>query len=285
MGLLNKAEGKKTPDEQGKALIDRILRIPPGPAVPYTILSLLKAYGSFQVGICFSLENGVYTSFASVGLGIEKATIPQEKIYSPERASSFYFELNAEEKQFIDFMDSTLDIWCFLLDHEKPWHGLLILGYTDSSTIDPQSLSIILHEIRESIHPKDSVKQDLEKNGALDFAFDTALEPSASAEPGHDNGEVEKDLRIFLEQYHVAHSTIGGMVIDTQEGIEKISSMVSNFALVKELSTRYCLVLLPVSLDWNLIAHRLKNDLNIEIPLVFSAESSAEALRKIQPYL
>jgi len=221
MGLLNKAEGKKTPDERGKALIDRILRIPPGPAVPYTILSLLKAYGSFQAGICFSLENGVYTKYSSVGLGIEKAAIPQEKIYSPERASSFYFELNAEEKQCIDFMDSTLDLWCFPLDDEKPWQGLLILEYTDSSTINPQSLSIILHEIRDFILPKDSVTQDPEKNGALDFSIDTPPESSSASEPGHGDSEAQKDLRIFLEQYHAAHSTIGGMVIDTQEGIEK----------------------------------------------------------------
>ena len=128
MGLLSKAEGIKKPveiamgipdkdsaetqelDERGKALIGRILRIPPGPAVPYTALSLLKAYGSFQAGICFALENGSYINYTSVGLGIDKITIPKERIYSPERASSVYFQFSAKEKPEINLLDTTLDL-------------------------------------------------------------------------------------------------------------------------------------------------------------------------------
>ena len=60
--------------------------------------------------------------------------------------------------------------------------------------------------------------------------------------------------------------------------------MVSHFALVEELAPGRVLVLLPGSMDRDLIAHRLKKNLDTEIPLVFSSSDPAEALQKIQPY-
>jgi hypothetical protein len=60
--------------------------------------------------------------------------------------------------------------------------------------------------------------------------------------------------------------------------------MVSHFALVEELASGRVLILFPGNLDQDLIAHRLKKNLNTEIPLVFSADSPALALKRIQPY-
>ena len=259
-------------DEKGKALRDRILRIPAGPSVPYTALSLLKAYGSFQAAICFSLENEFYSSYTSVGLGIEKITIPREKIYTPERASGDYFQFTDQEKTGIKVMDSGLDLWGFPLDKQKPWNVFLILGCADSSLFNAQSISVILRDIRNVIYP-----------GALKQTEDDDQNSSGG----------QKGLESIVEQYLKMHSTIGGMVIDipaelkndqNKDGIKEISSMVSHFALVEELSADRCLVLLPETLDRDLIAHRLKKNLGTEIPLIFSAGSTAEVLQKIQSY-
>jgi len=170
MGLLSKAEGKKKSigitekdsdgtvseiplktsqesqelDEKGKALRNRILRMSPGPSVPYTALSLLKVYGSFQAGICFLLNNGFYLNYTSVGLGVEKISIPQDKIYIPERALKSYFQFSDEQKQEIKIMDSILYLWGFPLDEEKPWNAVLILGCTDLSSFNPEKISLIL---------------------------------------------------------------------------------------------------------------------------------------------
>ena len=96
----------------------------------------------------------------------------------------------------------------------------------------------------------------------------------------------QRDLEDILKQYQKTNSSIGGLIIDIpKEKTSKITAMVSHFALVEELSSNRSLVLFPAYLDRDLIAHRLKNDLDAEIPLIFSAGSPAEALQKIQPYL
>jgi len=99
---------------------------------------------------------------------------------------------------------------------------------------------------------------------------------------------IHEGLEGILDEYYKMNSSIGGVIIDipkkSKSKIKKLSSMVSHFATVEELSSHRYLVLFPESLDQELIAHRLKNSLGNEIPLIFSAGNPAEALQKIQPY-
>ena len=93
------------------------------------------------------------------------------------------------------------------------------------------------------------------------------------------------ELESTLEQYFKTNSSVGGMVINVAKNeVKKISPMVSHFALAEELSSGFCIILFSESLDRDLIAHRLKNNLGTEIPLIFKAGSPAEALQKIRPY-
>ena len=92
-------------------------------------------------------------------------------------------------------------------------------------------------------------------------------------------------LECILEQYFKTNSCAGGIVVNsTKEEVKKIPPMVSHFALAEELPSGRCMILFSESFDQDLIAHRLKENLGAEIPLVFKAGSAAEALQKIQPY-
>jgi hypothetical protein len=210
---------------------------------------------------------------------VEKVSIPQEKLYSPEKAKKDYFQFSDKEKREINILDLRLDLWGIPLDKEKPWNAILILGCTDSSSFNPQGLSAILQDIKNSIYPNAYQKETQKTEPAIEN------EPLQKTKDGFEE---------ILEQYHSSNSSIGGMIIEIpedlrkledKEGIKKISSMVSHFAMAEELSSGRCLVLFPESLDRELIAHRLKNNLGTDIPLIFSTGSPAETLQKIRPYL
>ncbi|GHU10830.1 hypothetical protein FACS1894151_10410 [Spirochaetia bacterium] len=79
MGLLNKA-AKGSDDPMGKSLRERICALAPKKTSAYTALSLLKSYCAYDAGVCLSLQDGVYSSYASVGLGIGKMNLPKELI-------------------------------------------------------------------------------------------------------------------------------------------------------------------------------------------------------------
>ena len=116
-----------------------------------------------------------------------------------------------------------------------------------------------------------------------------------TAENSHESDKIDNlqptnDLEKFLEQYNEINSSLRGMIINFPENLKNkdrmdlLSAMVSHFALVKELPSDRCLILFPGSYDQDLIAHRIKNNLKTEIPLIFSAGNTAEAIQKIKPY-
>ena len=167
MGLLDAAENKnhnfpedhtvtedpQQLDEAGITLRDRILRIPEGSHKAYTALSLIRAYGAFQSGTFFLLEEGSYNSYASVGLGIKKFAFTLNQIFSQEKISVSYFKFSTEEKQAMDFLDPGMDLWCFPLDRNQPWGAVLLLECGGAPSFNPKKLSLLLNAIQKIIHP------------------------------------------------------------------------------------------------------------------------------------
>jgi hypothetical protein len=286
MGLLSKAADKSTVDtqtgagldEMGKALRDRIRRLPPKKTAPYTALSLMKAYGSFQAGLCLALRKGVYASYASVGLGIEKINIDAEKLYSPQNASAKYFKLEKSETLGVKYLDSDISIWIFPLDKETPWGAALLLATDGAPLFNPEAIAIILEGIQDIINPQiDRIIQRNSKN----------LHGEAVASKG-------TEIEATIKQYHKTNPSFSGILVDLPEAIkeedkngfsQKVSHMVSLFGITALLPANNSLILMPRQADRDLIAHRLKNSLKTKILAAFDADSPEEALKTLQPFL
>ena len=153
-------ETKHKLDEMGKALSERIRRLPRNNSTPYTALSLLKAYGAFKTGICLTLKDSIYTSYTSVGFGVDKISIPQEKIWSEEKSCISYFKYDSGENLGIHTSTENLRYWIFpicnlISDPPKPWENVMILGALDqtevNSAFNPESISSIITEIADQL--------------------------------------------------------------------------------------------------------------------------------------
>jgi hypothetical protein len=278
MGLLTKAAGKTAPelDEMGKALLDRIRRLPPRKTTPYTALSLLKAYGSFQAGLCLSLRKENYTSYATVGLGAEKISIPWEKLYSPERAGKPFAKLPSAIDIGKKLTGEGFCYWAFPLDAESPWGALVLLGDNNNSLFNPEPLRQIIQGALEIFSPQ--IDKILIRNTQGSHYLTNASDP----------------LEVAIAQYHKINSRFNGIVLDLPAGAagdkaEEFNKAVYNMAallgITLVLPSGRNLVLLPAPLDKELVAHRLSNSLNTKALMVFEAESPGEALDLIRSYL
>jgi hypothetical protein len=297
MGLLTKAAGKTVPeapstpaaenpggsesfslDDMGKALRDRIRRLPPQKTAPYVALSLMKAYGSFQVGLCLYLHKGIYTSYASVGLGIERITFPQDRIYDSKNQSKKYFKLGSGDSLGIKSFDPSLTVWAFPLDGESPWSAVLLLGAAESSSFTPVTISGIVEGVLDIINPQ------------IDrIILREPKESSPDGSPASANASVEASLI----QYHKMNPAFSGILVDVPETLteaekaefsKKVARMTSYFGLVTALPSGRSLVLLPRNMDRDLIAHRLRASLKTKTPEVFYADGPGDALKILKPY-
>ncbi|MDR2393093.1 MAG: hypothetical protein LBD93_02900 [Treponema sp.] len=168
MGLLCKALSQYALklDDKGKKLRDRILRIAEKGTTPYTALSLLKTYGSFQCGICLYLTEGKYMGYASVGLGIDRTVIPAEGfplelsgLVPPEDPAQRkgYYKIGSPALLSIMSIDLHAVIWAFPLDDEQPCRYILLLaeealssqaGQWGDSSFNPPMMARLLLDIR-----------------------------------------------------------------------------------------------------------------------------------------
>jgi hypothetical protein len=279
MGLLTKAAGKTAPelDEMGKALLDRIRRLPPRKTTPYTALSLLKAYGSFQIGLCLFLRKGNYTSYATIGLGIEKISIPWEKLYSPERAGKPFIKLSGGIDIGKKITGEGFCYWAFPLDAESPWSALVLLGDHNNLLFNPESLGQIIQGASEIFSPQ----------------IDKILVRHTPG-PASQHLNMADPVEAAIAEYSKINSRFNGIVLDLPAGAaedkaEDFNKAVCNMAallgITIALPSGRGLILLPGPLDKELIAHRLSNSLHTKALVVFKAESPEEALDFIRSYL
>jgi hypothetical protein len=276
MGLLTKAAGKTVPelDEMGKALLNRIRRLPPRKTTPYTALSLLKAYGSFQAGLCLALRKENYTSYATIGLGIEKINIPGKDLYSPEMAGKPFTELSGAVDPGKKLAGKDLRYWAFPLDEESPWGALILLGDNHHPLFNPQSIRQIIQGALEIFNPQ------------VDKILTRKARSPASQHPAN----IPDPVEAAITQYHKINSQFNGILLDLPAGKAEdfnktVCNMVTLLGMAVVLPSGRSLILLPGTSDKDLVAHRLSNSLNVKALTVFTAESSGEALDLIRSYL
>ncbi|MDR1566508.1 MAG: hypothetical protein LBS48_04390 [Treponema sp.] len=291
MGLLSKAAGKAPEmpdaasafsklDDMGKALRDRIRRLPPKKNSPYMALSFMKAYNSFQAGVCLYLNKGQYISYASVGLGIEKTRFPQDILYDPSQRGKKYFNLGSGDSLGLKpFTTLPLTVWAFPLDNGTPWSAVLLLGADESSGFNPEPVSLVVESVLDIINPQ------------IDRVIIREKQDEGSEKDLPESGA---SVEASLIQYHKTNPVFGGILVNFPEIIkkdekddflQKVSRMTSLFGMVTALPAGRCVVLLPHNIDRALIAHLLKNSLKTGILESFDANSPGEALEILRPYL
>jgi hypothetical protein len=264
----------------GKALLDRIRRLPPRKTTPYTALSLLKAYGSFRIGLCLSLREGNYISYAAIGLAAEKISIPCKKLYSSETANKPFIKLKLSG--IIDpgnkLAGDDFYYWAFPLDAESPWSALILLGDSNNSLFNPESLRQIIQGALEIFSPQ----------------IDKILIRNVSDPAPQHFKNIPGPLEAAITQYNKINPQFNGIVLDFPAGMAEdeaedfnkmVYNMVSLLGITMILPSRRSLILLPGSLDKEIIAHRISNSLNTKALIVFKSESPGEALDIIRPYL
>jgi hypothetical protein len=299
MGLLSKAAGRTGAaasetkrasaelDEMGKALRDRIQRLPPKKTAPYTALSLMKAYGSFQAGLCLSLRKGFYSSYATVGLGIEKINISGEKLFTPENIQKKFFKYPDPGNLGIRSLDENYDIWVFPLDRESPWGSVMLLGTANSSLFNPEIMYLILEGILNIINPQ----------------VDRIITRGTGDEKGGDlSSPAASSPEAIINRYYKMNPTFSCLVIDSpadlsadvsvgspnmeKDGIiKKIAGMINFIGEVSALPNGRSLVLMPSVFDRDLIAHRLSASLKVKTLAIVGADDPGKVLLEIQPYL
>ena len=182
MGLLSKAANSGvnvefTLDEMGMALKERISRLSTNRHTPYTALNLLKTYCPFMAGICLSLKDGVYTSYTSVGMGVEKVSFPEENLSHlttleqsegqikqqvpegftrpGEEAIIPFFKFSADTGKSLGIKNYGEDSVFWVFNLGKPgvtspeaWHGIMILCVQgkngENASFDPKSAAAII---------------------------------------------------------------------------------------------------------------------------------------------
>ena len=297
-GLLSRIEKKITSkqedtaaaalDQMGKAIRERLQKLPHKNTTPYTALSLLKAYGAFQAGICLSLKGDTYSSYTTVGLGVEKISIPMETIWSEERFQDKYFELVPHEKLEIKEAEKDSVYWVFPLcspanKAAQPWKAAMILGATQTSGFDPKVISDVLEGMTEKlILPKDYSEM------AADCGF---ADVKSVKEPEGSGNSVEEDIIMFHRIYLDFHCILlenpyidgnaGKNSEETAEFLKKVSEMIDKMGTVIPLHSGRPLILLPIVLDRNLIAHRLSGALNTKALLSFEANNTENVFTRL----
>ena len=287
-------------DDMGKALKERIGRLSRNSSTPYTALSLLKAYSAFQTGICLSLQSGIYSSYTSVGLGIDKISIPCEKIWSEEKAGLPFFRLDSaskgENQEIISGHDN-LCYWIFPLGGEafakgensrRPWTEIMILGVHitegTNSDFNPEYISAIVKGSSEKF------LTGTEKHAGEPVVVNIP----AGKEYGKDEAEIPIALKEKIAEYHRIHADFNCILLDIPESsddddksgfLKNVSKMLNMTGTVLSLGKGYPLILLPKMYDLELITHRISRSLNIKPLKTFEASSPENVFNQIKSLL
>jgi len=341
-------EGYHSLDNMGKALSERINRLPQRRSTPYTSLSLLKAYGAFQSGACLILKNGIYTSYTSVGFGIEKISIPRDKIWPQENVSVPYYKLDPDEKDTLKNAEKKFEYWVFPLTTgakdtpaADPWEEIMILGVSDSagikSAFNPQSISAIIPEIAdklmirmehdalpeeaaetrmEELQPKEftgpsaetsPVEEKADSAGTTDEGKSTSPVENENPDTSANSDESEilneftvvevidsKENNYFYDkifQFCQTYQDINCILLENPDAanneekdlfFKKTEKMIGTAGATILIPLGHPLILLPKTLDRELIAHRISKSLKTKILVSFLANDPRTIVSRIQ---
>ena len=298
MGLLSRAGSKfaeKPPcevlDEMGKALKERLERLPHTQSTPHAVLSLLKAYGGFQAGVCLSLKNGTYAGYASVGFGAETITISQTELWPPAKARGGCFRLAAPPGN--GRKDWTY--WGFPLGPAAaagPWKTVLILGASEASQFNPGFIAAILDTVSGKMVLPKAPGGDPASRSPAERTKAAPVKPSPGSAPF---APAQTDaIQTAIIRFHRMHHEFNCIVLENPPGkpeggpagfCEKVSAIVDRAGTVVPLPSDRPLILLPILMDRELIAHRLSGTLHTTVLLSFEAHNSENALTRIDSLL
>ncbi|MDR1302555.1 MAG: hypothetical protein LBK43_08835 [Treponema sp.] len=306
MGLLYKAVSQNAIklDDKGKMLRDRILRIAQKGASPYTVLSLLKTYGSFHCGICLRLIDGMYTGYASVGMGIEKTVIPPERFPPGLNGSGsqespvqrmLYYNIGSPAMLSISSMDPQTSIWAFPLDDKQPCLSMLLLAEEASphssavqsgdSPFNPRLMARILMDI--SVVLRAPEKESCPESTSPDKVLEPHVlkHQTQALNPPEARGIDPLDLHQEICRYYAStQSLVQGILFAFSGDKAQILPMVAPWASLIRVSATYLLALFQKPLDRELLAHRLSNGLGLSTVLTFEADTPDALLSLIGPY-
>ena len=309
------AEDEFSLDEMGESLKERIGRLPSTENTPYTSLSLLKAYGAFQSGYCLNLKNGIYTSYTSIGAGTQKISLSGKKVWSKENTLLRYFPFDLAANIEEEYSVRESNYWVFPLGSSE---NIMILEAEESaeknskehSSFDPKAISAIIAGVSDKFirqteqddmqapPPDEPATEEIASDAALDDAFveelipeDDLLDDSTSDEPAALEAltpEKGHTLEREIIKFQQTHNEVNCIIFDTPAGedgavfLDKVSKMINTLGSVIPISPERLLILLPSTVDWELLSHRLSKKLNTTPLISFEAESPQNILNRVK---
>ncbi|MDR2397500.1 MAG: hypothetical protein LBD74_01915 [Spirochaetaceae bacterium] len=296
MGLLDKALSRYSLqlDDKGKRLRDRILRIAEKGTTPYTALSLLKTYGSFQCGICLRLIQDTYTGYASVGLGIEKTLIPLERL--PPQLQGTAPAESGDGRRFciigspallgISAIESDARIWAFPLDERRPSEYLVLLAEASQQGEAPFKASWIAR-ILEDISQVFRGPPLKAPKPAQEASHDTMWLPEPEAEPELPLSEVRREILTFYSRRAgraFEQNPVQGMLFALSGDVAPVLSVLAPLGALIRVASQYLLILFHQPADRDLLAHRLSRSVGLITVAHVEAESPEALLELLRPY-
>jgi len=102
------------------------------------------------------------------------------------------------------------------------------------------------------------------------------------------NNSTEPSLQELIKKYGEEYNNLSCIIFenppnanDNAQFCQKVNTMIDKMGAVISLSTGRPLIMLPLSVDRDLIAHRLSKTLNAKILLSFQADSSEIVISQI----
>jgi len=109
------------------------------------------------------------------------------------------------------------------------------------------------------------------------------LSKAAIKQCSNTQSPAKPDVRMFIENYAKTRGPFHCIVVNS--GAAQLSGMVSRLGSVHVLENGNSIVLVPLSMDRGLLAHRISNSLCADVLCQFAAQSAGEAVKNLASFL
>ncbi|MDR0599815.1 MAG: hypothetical protein LBG84_07040 [Treponema sp.] len=233
----------------GKALCARLLSLQ-GEDKAETALNLLKAYGSFQAGMCLALNGESYTVYASTGMGGRPAlSVPREQLKALERKNHYVLDPGEQ-------LPGTGEFPAFSLDSSpKRFPSSILAIGGNQEFFNPGAVEAVIVQARRVFLPET---------------------------PGEGLGIMET-----LASAHARFGAFQGVIARIPGGAaaDRLQSAAGDFCLLHPLEGERHLVLMSAAEDGELLARHLAKTFNGEMVFNFRAENPQSALTLLKTRL
>jgi hypothetical protein len=242
------------------ALIDRILRLPPGDTTAFTALSLIKTYANFAAGLCVHLRGPGHQGYATIGLGSSDDPLSIKTLSLSAAEPSL---IGTVQDLSLPGLDAGLRVWAYALDELEPTDNAVLLVEDGDYPLPLADLTAIFRACRKAFAPP--VRTAPATAGNADLA--TFLRERFAH-----NGEQTQSLAILDQDPLVAAA--GAFP-------ERAASAIGALGSVFPLSSRRALVFFIQPRDTELLVRQLTKSLGAQVVLSFEAPNADSALDAI----